>query len=180
MNSLKNLLIIAVLGAVGYGVYVSLARNNADNNQPPGVAEGWPTVPKVELPSANATLPPAGTLAGSGNPRPGGTPLPLAPPVHRRSQRQSTGRSGSHGARSAFAASGHPFGGGVVEPGRNLGHTDAARRRVDCTGSHPGRAREASRRPTRCVIRWPLRRRQVRRRQPRTLPWASCRVSLPP
>ena len=38
MNFLKNLMIIAVLAAAGYGVYVSLARNNADPDQPPG----WP------------------------------------------------------------------------------------------------------------------------------------------
>ncbi len=89
MNSLKNLLIIAILGAVGYGVYVSLARNNADNGQPPGVAEGWPSVPKVELPSANTTTPPGGSLAinvtpgspaGAGVPLPGGMAPPLAPP----------------------------------------------------------------------------------------------------
>ena len=66
MNSLKNLLILAVLGAVGYGVYASLMRNNADNGQPPGIAEGWPTVPKVELPSATSTPPPGGMLAGGG------------------------------------------------------------------------------------------------------------------
>ena len=30
MNSLKNLMILAVLAAVGYGVYASLSRNNAD------------------------------------------------------------------------------------------------------------------------------------------------------
>jgi hypothetical protein len=91
MNSLKNLIIIAILGAVGYGVYVSLARNNADNGQPPGVAEGWPTVPKVELPSANATLPPGGPLAVNISPgvpasaaalRPNPATSPLAsPPV---------------------------------------------------------------------------------------------------
>ena len=51
MNFLKNLLILAVLAAVGYGIYVSLTRNNVDPGQPPGVAEGWPAVPKVELPA---------------------------------------------------------------------------------------------------------------------------------
>jgi hypothetical protein len=88
MNSLKNLLVIAVLGAVGYGIYVSLARNNADNGQPPGVAEGWPTVPKVELPSTNSTSPGSslavnvtpGTPVGTAGSRPGGMTLPLAPP----------------------------------------------------------------------------------------------------
>lgn len=67
MNSLKNLLIIAVLAAVGYGVYASLQRNNADPGQPPGVAEGWPTVPKVEMPSAKTLVPPGGPLALGGS-----------------------------------------------------------------------------------------------------------------
>ena len=66
MNSLKNLLILAVLAAVGYGVYVSLTRNNVDPDQPPGVAEGWPAVPKVELPSAKPSPPPGGPLALGG------------------------------------------------------------------------------------------------------------------
>ncbi len=148
MNSLKNLLIIAVLGAVGYGMYVSLARTNADNNQPPGVAEGWPTVPKVELPSANTTLPPGGSLAASGNPpAPAGASrrngFAAGAPVRRRSRRQSTGRSSSHGARSAiavFVTSGSSFGDGIVEPGSNLGHTDAARGRVGRAGGHFDRA----------------------------------------
>ena len=63
MNSLKNLLIIAFLGAAGYGIYVSLARNNADTGQPPGVTEGWPAVPKVELPRRKDVIA-AGRLAG--------------------------------------------------------------------------------------------------------------------
>ncbi len=90
MNSLKNLMIIAVLAAVGYGVYASLARNNADPGQPPGVAEGWPTAPKVEFPSTKASLPPGGPLALSGSTlRPsaaasssvGGTAPPFVPPA---------------------------------------------------------------------------------------------------
>ena len=36
MNSLKNLMILAVLTAVGYGVYISLSRNNADQNRTGG------------------------------------------------------------------------------------------------------------------------------------------------
>jgi hypothetical protein len=81
MNFLKNLMIIAVLAAVGYGVYVSLARNNADPGQPPGVAEGWPVVPKVELPGAKSSASPSGPLAlsgGTGRTGAGTTP-PLVP-----------------------------------------------------------------------------------------------------
>ena len=123
MNSLKNLLIIAVLGAVGYGVYVSLAHNNADNNQPPGVAEGWPTVPKVELPSATTTVPPGGSLAAAGNP-----PAPAGAGTTERNE---------FAAGAAVVTCGNPFGGRSGESGGNLGHTDAARGRA---GGHFGRA----------------------------------------
>lgn len=71
MNSLKNLMIIAVLAAVGYGVYVSLARNNAEPGTPPVAAEGWPAMPKVELSGMTKTSP----LPLGGNPaRPVGSP----------------------------------------------------------------------------------------------------------
>ena len=66
MNSLKNLVILAVLAAAGYGIYVSLTRNNVDPDQPPGVAEGWPAGPKVELPSGKPSPPPGGPLALGG------------------------------------------------------------------------------------------------------------------
>lgn len=75
MNSLKNVLIIAVLAAVGYGVYVSLDRNNADPGQSQGVAPGWPTVPKVELPTAKFVSPSGGPLPLSATPsNPAATP----------------------------------------------------------------------------------------------------------
>jgi hypothetical protein len=84
MNSLKNLMIIAVLAAVGYGVYVSLSRNNIDSDQPFGA-------PKVDLSGAKAStsrsLPLGPSLTGSvtaNNPAPGGLALPapsqLTPP----------------------------------------------------------------------------------------------------
>ena len=34
MGSLKNAMMIAVLAAVGYGVYVALSRNNMDYGTP--------------------------------------------------------------------------------------------------------------------------------------------------
>jgi hypothetical protein len=40
MNALKNLMIIAVLAAVGYGVYVSLSRNNVEPGQQFGSLKG--------------------------------------------------------------------------------------------------------------------------------------------
>jgi len=86
MNSLKNLVIIAVLTAVGYGVYVSLSKNNVDSGQQSGVAEGWPSMPKVEMPGDK---PPAlgGPLALSAGPPPSNSgvvataPPPVAPPL---------------------------------------------------------------------------------------------------
>ncbi len=63
MNSLKNLMIMVVLAAVGYGVYVSLARNNVDPPYPPGVAEQWqPGTPSPDM-SGATQVPPGGSLA---------------------------------------------------------------------------------------------------------------------
>ena len=50
MNTLKPLLVVAVLAGIGYGVYVRI--NSGHNAQPPGVAEGWDTPPKVQLPES--------------------------------------------------------------------------------------------------------------------------------
>ncbi len=66
MHFLKNLMITAVLVAVGYAVYVSLQHNNADPGQPPGVAEGW--APKVELPGAKVSSLTGGPLPLTGTP----------------------------------------------------------------------------------------------------------------
>ena len=69
MNSMKNLLIIALLAAAGYWVYTSLKRNNVEPGQPPGMAEGWPAVSKAELSGATGSTTPGGPLAlGSGSP----------------------------------------------------------------------------------------------------------------
>ncbi len=94
MNSLKNLIIIAVLAAAGYGIYTSLSRNNVDSGQSSGLADGWPAAPKVELPSSKATLPPGGPLPLSGEAAQsskasngadglgtGATAPPIAPPI---------------------------------------------------------------------------------------------------
>ena len=66
MNLLKNMLIIAILAAAGYGIYSSLARNNVDPSPPPGVAPGWPSAPKVELSMGKSTPSAGGPLALSG------------------------------------------------------------------------------------------------------------------
>jgi hypothetical protein len=67
MNFLKNLIIIAVLAAVGYGVYVSLSRNT-ESGQSPSAAPGWPAL-NVELP----TTPSAGTPLNGAAAAPGAT-----------------------------------------------------------------------------------------------------------
>ncbi|HEV3138162.1 MAG TPA: L,D-transpeptidase family protein [Pirellulales bacterium] len=48
MNTLKPLLVVAVLAGIGYGVYVRI--NSGHNSPPPGVADGWETAPKVQMP----------------------------------------------------------------------------------------------------------------------------------
>jgi hypothetical protein len=62
MNSLKNLLIVAVLAAAGYGVYVSLQRNNAD---PPSGKSEWGNGPKIDW--SGSKSPAGGPLALSGS-----------------------------------------------------------------------------------------------------------------
>ncbi len=54
MNTLKPLLIVAVLAGIGYGVYLRL---NGGNGAPPPVAEGWDTTPNVQLPDQASTAP---------------------------------------------------------------------------------------------------------------------------
>ena len=78
MNLLKNLMILAVLAAVGYGVYVSLSPNNADS---PSSLDA----PKVDLSNAKPSLTPGGPLAlGGGSTGNSGTsslgPAQLSPP----------------------------------------------------------------------------------------------------
>jgi lipoprotein-anchoring transpeptidase ErfK/SrfK len=85
VNSVKNLLILAVLGAVGYGLYVSLARTNVETEPPSGVADFSPTGPKVELPgkpssggplALSSSAPQRGAVPGAG--QGGTTPPPFA------------------------------------------------------------------------------------------------------
>lgn len=85
MNFLKNIMILAVLAAVGYGVYVSLSRNNVDGGPAPGVADAWPTPPKVDVASTKPTstlggpLPISGTPSVPQLPSTMATPTPVAP-----------------------------------------------------------------------------------------------------
>lgn len=88
MNILKTIMIMIVLAAVTYGVYVSLARNNVDPAFPPEVAEQWqPGAPSPDMSGASPVLP-GGPLPISGTaPQPDGNlaagygtgPLPTPP-----------------------------------------------------------------------------------------------------
>ncbi|MBU4272596.1 MAG: L,D-transpeptidase family protein [Planctomycetes bacterium] len=74
MNSLKNLMIMVVLAAVGYGVYVSLARNNVDPAYPPGVAEQWqPGAPSPDMSGATQVTPGGPPPIGAASSQPGGS-----------------------------------------------------------------------------------------------------------
>ena len=78
MNSLKNLMIIGVLAAVGYGVYVSLQRNNVDSEQPFGTAK---TDVSSAKPSASRGLPLSGSPAVGDSGGLGAAPTLSAPPI---------------------------------------------------------------------------------------------------
>jgi LysM repeat protein len=83
VNTLKPLLVVAVLAGIGYGVYVRI--NGGHNSPPPGVAEGWETAPKVQLPDGAsqggvAWVPGAGPTSSGIAPGIGG-PRNLAPPA---------------------------------------------------------------------------------------------------
>ena len=59
MNVIKNLLIICVLGAVGYGMYQALQRTNVEPE--------WPVKPKVDLSGSKSQKSSGGPLALGGN-----------------------------------------------------------------------------------------------------------------
>lgn len=65
MNSLKTLFVVAVLGAVAYGVYVSINRS-PETPASPNSGTVWPPAPPVEIlgpGAASPQFPPAGSAA---------------------------------------------------------------------------------------------------------------------
>lgn len=77
MNTLKPLLIVAVLAGIGYGVYVRI--NNGNDAPPPGVPEGWDaTPPQVQL--SEGTTPASTAPWASGGPANSAVPPPLGGP----------------------------------------------------------------------------------------------------
>ena len=125
MNTLKPLLVVAVLAGIGYGVYVRI--NGGHNSPPPGVAEGWETAPKVQLPdgasqggiawSPGAGPSSSGIAPGIGGPRNGAPPAAAprgdaAPPYN-----PQPGGAGQFAAPSSAAPPyNDPAGGAPVAP----------------------------------------------------------------
>lgn len=90
MNTLKPLLIVAIVGGIGYGVWGRLHRK--PDVLPPGVADGWDATPKVQLGDAGTNW----TAPGPGS--------PAAPPA---ASGPSAGMSGPPGV--AVATGGQPL-----------------------------------------------------------------------
>lgn len=85
MSTLRTMIVFAILGAVGYGVYATLNRR-PPKDPPEAIPEEWHNVPVVHMPGDGA--PPAPSFPGMG--------LPSAP-------------VGGHGGDApAFDASAHP------------------------------------------------------------------------
>ncbi len=92
MNSLKTMLMVAVLGIVAYGVYVSI--NKGPVQTPPEVPEDWSAgPPQISLPGSDGSGAADYALGG-----PGGFPTPGAPPVQSRSEELSPYRAFSERA----------------------------------------------------------------------------------
>ncbi len=77
MNTLKPLLICAVLAAIGYAVYVRI--NGGEGPPPPGAPQDWGAPPEVQLGSVSEPggIPPVGAESASA----GGTAPPFGAPA---------------------------------------------------------------------------------------------------
>ncbi len=116
MNSLKTALVVVLLGAIGFGVYVAVHRN-PESKPPPGVAEGWPSPPQLQLPEPGTSEFPYGSPTGMEPMDPsGGGPDGLATPFS--AQRPSDNTLGGS-MTTPFPPAGDPNGLGPngVPPG---------------------------------------------------------------
>jgi hypothetical protein len=117
MNSLKNLVIVAVLAAVGYGVYVSINRK-PEPAPDPGNAPAWPGTPA-----------PTASIPGPGGPQvelPG--PPGLGPMSDGRSARAYSAQPPSDLPQIPISNSGAAGRGLAASPSGNIplpGHPDA-------------------------------------------------------
>ncbi len=94
MNTLKPLLIVAVLAGIGYGVYVRL--NAGSGAPPPPVEPGWNASPSVQLPGQTGGAPWANGVPGGGAAL---GPAAWSRGAGRRSARVSALASGQRGRR---------------------------------------------------------------------------------
>ena len=67
MNSLKTLVIVAVLAAVAYGVYMAIT-NETTFEEPEGIPPNWAVSPKIEIPGGTGTGAPLGGALSTGPP----------------------------------------------------------------------------------------------------------------
>jgi hypothetical protein len=74
VNSLKPLLIVAVLAGIGYGVYVRI--NSSNDAPPPGVPGGWNKTPELQLGESGSPGEPSAWQAPAAA-APGGAPPPF-------------------------------------------------------------------------------------------------------
>ncbi len=80
MNSLKTMLLVAVLASVAYGVYVTI--NSPAATPPPGAPEDWQSAPpSISLPESMDETPGFSLGGPSANPPSGVSPSPAAPPA---------------------------------------------------------------------------------------------------
>lgn len=110
MNSLKTLFIVAVLGAVAYGVYVSINRS-PQTEEALDSAPAWPGAPQVQIPgpgAASPQFPPGGPVAEMA-PRFSSGPLATSPPP--------IGTQANGGPAASPSGGGVGASGGVASPG---------------------------------------------------------------
>jgi len=112
MNSLKTLVVLAMLAAVGYGVYVSITRNPRQLGNS-GIAPAWPTTskapitgPAVTMPQPTATGSAAGLSGGGSNSPPAGGLMSAA---DRGAAPVNSSGGGSAGSGSGLASLGPPL-----------------------------------------------------------------------
>ena len=98
MQFIKQICLIVVLGALGYGAYATLTGKPA--NDPPLETVNWDSPPRIELPGGNGLPPPSSNTAGSTSPG-GAAPRYDAPSGTAPSVGATNGLSGSPGLGAA-------------------------------------------------------------------------------
>lgn len=110
MNSLKPLLIIAIVGGIGYGVWGRLSRK--PDVMPSGAADGWGSAPKVQLGEQGTNWSAAGPAAGPGLAPPAPPGAPAAPATVLASAGQPLPPAAPFGAAASSPGAAPPASGG--------------------------------------------------------------------